>query len=249
MRCTDYRQELSARLDSEDDPDLRVAVDTHLASCPECRQWYEDAARVTRRARMDVVHPAPDLAAAVLARSPVNRRSRWRLVLRAALALVGLGQVALSLAQVLSDGEGGGGAELNGASVLHMAHESAAWNIALGIGFVWIAWRVASAGSLVPTLSAFLTVLTVLTALDVIDGQVAVARLSSHILVLIGYVIMLTLVGPRVGSGGFWPRSRVRDDSWPAEFSGSPGGRHSKPQDEVSDAGSGLRPSARHDAA
>lgn len=211
MLCAECRHELSARLDGEDAADARAAVDAHLTACPSCRDWHEAAARVTRFARTGLAQSTPDLVDAVLAQSPGRAKRRWRTVLRVALALIGLGQLAMALIQILGDGESGRGGRMNGASLVHFAHESAAWNIALGIGFVWIAWRVTRAAGLVPTLTAFVGMLVLLTSLDIAHSRVDPTRLSMHALVLAGYLVVLLLTAPRFGSGGFRPGVR-RDE-------------------------------------
>src|SRR5438445_4718848 len=144
--CLDCRDELSARLDGEDAPRTRAAVDAHLDTCAECRRWFDDAARVTRLARTGLAHSTPDLVEAVRAGSPVARGAWLRVALRVLLALAGVGQLALAAVQIVGDQVDGGhaghgGGELAGASMLHFAHESAAWNLALGVGFPWVAWR------------------------------------------------------------------------------------------------------------
>jgi predicted anti-sigma-YlaC factor YlaD len=213
VRCADCREELSARLDGEDDPTVRSSVDVHLAGCAACRRWFDDAARVTRLTRTGVAVPTPDLVAAVRAHRPVRSGRRLRPVFRAVLALAGTGQLALAVAQILGD-RFVGGAEMDGASMIHLMHESAAWNLALGVGFGWVAWRVRRAAGLVPTLTAFVLVLCTLAGLDFAHGRVDPARLSSHALVLVGYVAMLVLAAPDTRGGGFFPAARRRRGGW-----------------------------------
>jgi predicted anti-sigma-YlaC factor YlaD len=248
--CVDCQDELSARLDAEDDPRQRAAVDAHLASCAECQQWFDDAARVTRLARTSVAQPTPDLAETVAAHAPVPRGAWLRAVLRVVVALVGIGQLTLAMAQILGDrGDAGHGGEMEGASMLHFAHESAAWNLALGVGFLWVAWRVRRAIGLVPTLTAFVLVLAALTGLDFAQGHVDTARLTSHVLVLVGYTAVLALTAEGTGGGGFFPHARRR---WgepmrrAATGSDAPSEGHGGPEDQH---GRGLRPTARRDAA
>jgi predicted anti-sigma-YlaC factor YlaD len=246
VRCTDCQQELSARLDGEDDPDARVAVDAHLASCPDCGQWYEYATRISRLARLDVARPTPDLTDAVLARSRADRSGRWRMPLRWALAFVGFCQLVLALAQILGDGVAGYGAQINGATMLHFAHESAAWSIAIGFGFIWIARLTSKASGLLPTLTAVIAVLTVLTGVDILHHQVDIMRVMSHLLLVVGYLIVVVFAWPRTGGGGSLPRAQGDRDH--PETVGSGRYESSRPGTNKGD-GSSLRPTARHDAA
>ncbi|HEY6425476.1 MAG TPA: zf-HC2 domain-containing protein [Pseudonocardiaceae bacterium] len=59
--CMQWREALSARLDGEDSGVEPGAIDAHLAICAACSGFVDDAARVTRLARMAVVTPAPDV--------------------------------------------------------------------------------------------------------------------------------------------------------------------------------------------
>jgi predicted anti-sigma-YlaC factor YlaD len=245
--CADCREELSARLDGEDDPRARAGVDAHLDACPACRAWFDDAARITRLARTGPAQPTPDLVDAVRAHAPVPRRMWLRLALRLLLALVGAGQLLLAGVQIVGDGSHGGGTGMDGATLLHFAHESAAWNLALGVGFVWVAWRVARAPGLVPTLTAFVVVLTALTGLDFASGHVDLARLLSHGLVLVGYAAVLALTARATGGDGFFPYARrPEDDTRPADDGQTVTARHAGSDDRD---GADLRPTAYHDAA
>jgi hypothetical protein len=51
LDCDACREELSAELDGEGDPARRDAVRAHLAGCPACERWREQAAVVTRLVR------------------------------------------------------------------------------------------------------------------------------------------------------------------------------------------------------
>ncbi|HEV7453415.1 MAG TPA: hypothetical protein VGO16_18970 [Pseudonocardiaceae bacterium] len=85
------------------------------------------------------------------------------------------------------------GVMLDGASIAHFAHESAAWNLALGVGFVWIAWRSSRASGMVPTLATFVAVLAALVVLDVVAGRVDPERFLLHGLVLLGLILVIVL--------------------------------------------------------
>lgn len=62
MDCTQCRETLSARLDSEETPTESSAVDAHLTTCAACRQFADDATRVTRLVRSAAETPAPDVS-------------------------------------------------------------------------------------------------------------------------------------------------------------------------------------------
>jgi predicted anti-sigma-YlaC factor YlaD len=217
---------LSAQLDGEDDAGGRAAVDAHLETCVACRGWLDAAARVTRLARTGpapaLAPLAPDAMAAILAAAPGRARARLAMTLRAALGVLGAVQLLLALAQVLAIGDGVGHVHdttVDGATPNHLWHESAAWNVAIGAGFLWIALRRTRPNGLVPTLTAFIAVLTLLSVVDVANGRVELVRLISHALILAGYLIILALTRPGLRTGDprsdrlpGTPRYRVRFD-------------------------------------
>ncbi|GIH14217.1 zf-HC2 domain-containing protein [Rugosimonospora africana] len=250
MGCGQWREALSARLDGEEDADQAPLVDAHLAGCAECRQWFEDAAAVTRLARLGPVASVPGVPDSVLDAVPRGRRTHWAAALRVALGAIGAGQVLLGVAQMAGPGMVGAtmaGAmadgRMEGASLDHLAHESAAWNLAVGAGFLFIAWRRSRPAGVVPTLTAFVGVLTAMSLGDLIDGTVAASRLASHVLLLVGYAIVVAMCRPSlnqdppVGAGRRRDRSRWRQDP-PRENvvelrpgGGAPGAREARARD------------------
>lgn len=253
MGCEQWREILSAQLDGEETPAERIAADAHLDGCVACRVWCDRAATVTRRSRLtlstaerrdptadapgrlrstaaDTAGPEPaagsDLADVVLAALPAPRRLRDRVVpgLRTGLALIGALQLVLGLAQV---GRGPAAGHAHGAldtlASGHLWHESAAWNIAVGAGFLFVAARRTPTGGLLPMLSAFVGALVLLSANDLVTGRVEPTRLVSHGFLVTGYLIVVALSRPRLrpdgpaGRGrGDRPAWRLRTDEMPA---------------------------------
>jgi len=85
-----------------------------------------------------------------------------------------------------------------GADLAHMSHESAAWNLALGVAFlVGAGWTRHLAGTL-PVLGSFVLVLSLVSALDLISGNVDPARVGSHLLVLagLGLIVLILITRP-----------------------------------------------------
>ncbi|MGH3812114.1 MAG: zf-HC2 domain-containing protein [Pseudonocardiaceae bacterium] len=196
MDCTQCREALSARLDGEESAAQRCTIDAHLVTCAACRRFADEAARVTRLARTALATPEPDVAEAVLAAAPRSRRPRLATALRVLLCLVGLAQLEVAFVGVLTAQSAGHGSQvvmLEGASIAHFAHESAAWNLALGVGFLWIAWRSSRTSGMVPTLGTFVAVLAALVVLDVVAGRVDPERFLLHGLVLLGLILVIAL--------------------------------------------------------
>jgi predicted anti-sigma-YlaC factor YlaD len=247
MRCADCRDGISARLDGEDLPGEAAAVDAHLAGCAECRRFADRAAHVTRLTRTREAEPGPDLVAAVVAAAPPARPRLGAGAVRLGLGAVGLGQCALAVSGIVAVGAAHHGVELAGASAAHLSHESAAWNLALAVGFLWVAAGTTRLSGLVPLVAAFVGVLTVLSALDVLGGSVDPGRLLSHGLVVAGLVLLVVLQRiTRRGGGGAravgTPADPAADEPWTPRLPGGLPGT-------ATDDGDGLQPTARHRAA
>ncbi|MGH3833602.1 MAG: zf-HC2 domain-containing protein [Pseudonocardiaceae bacterium] len=65
MDCAQCREALSAQLDGEESAAERDAIEEHLTSCAACRWFSDQAARVTRLARIAVATQEPDVTAAL----------------------------------------------------------------------------------------------------------------------------------------------------------------------------------------
>ncbi len=260
MRCEDCRDAISTRMDGEDDgghPGGADAVERHLAGCASCRAFADRAAHVTRLARIRPAEPLPDVLPGLLAAldggdvRPAPRRG-WRAVardaVRVALGVLGAGQVALALAGVVAaTGAAGDTGRLAGASMTHFSHESAAWNLALGVAFLWAASGAARrVGALVPVIGAFVALLVTLSVLDLLAGHVEAGRLAGHLPVIAGLVLLL--VHARLGRGG-GGTTRTSDASPSrADRSADRSDDRSRPDDGHHGDG-GLQPTARHRAA
>lgn len=195
-------------------------------------------------ARMTVASATPDLTETVLRQAPRVRGTWVKAALRVVLALLALGQLAIGIAHIMGAARLTGHGQGEAVTATHFTHEFAAFTIALGIGFGWIAWRTARASGLVPTLAAFVLVLTALEIVDLARDYVDASRLLSHTLVQAGLVVVLLLSSRRLGGGGLFPHAqRGTEDASQA----------ASPADERSHRGphghGRLRPSARRDAA
>jgi predicted anti-sigma-YlaC factor YlaD len=215
--CTQCREALSAELDDEGSAVDQSVVDAHLKTCAACRRFGDDAAHVTRLARTAVATPEPDVVDAVLVAAPRSPRWRPATALRVLLGLVGAAQIVVALFGVLvaqASGHDSQGIVLKGASVTHVAHESAAWNLALGVGFLWIAWRSSRTSGMVPTLTTFVAVLAALEVLDVVTGRVDPERFVLHGLVLAGLILVIVLDRLPRPTGGTVPGAPALVPPW-----------------------------------
>jgi predicted anti-sigma-YlaC factor YlaD len=211
---------LSAQLDGEGEPAEAALVDDHLAGCAGCRQWLDRAATVNRLTRTGVGVPVPDLTDKIMAALPAvapRRRLRPATALYVALAAVGAVQLILGLDQI--GGGVAGAAHVHtglDATPGHLWHESAAWNVALGAGYLFIALRRTRPSGLMPMLTAFVAMLLLLSVGDLTGDRVDATRLVSHGFVILGYLLIATL--SRIPGGFAAPPGLRAGSGWRAIF-------------------------------
>jgi predicted anti-sigma-YlaC factor YlaD len=230
MACERWRELVSARLDGEDDPADRARVEEHLAGCADCRAWLDRAAAVNRLTRTAAATDVPDLTEAILAAlptgpAPIRRRLRVRAALYVGLAAVGTVQLILGLAQVGGGAAGGHAHTGVDATPGHLWHESAAWNVAVGAAFLFIALRRNRPTGLLPMLTAFVAMLLLLSVNDLTAGRVDGERLVSHGFVVLGYLLAVALSrvtgeparppGSRATGGSGWRATFDEEDVMP----------------------------------
>lgn len=185
MECQHFREALSARLDGESSPVSEAVLDQHVRGCAGCDRWRDAAGRLRRSMNVRAAPPVPDLTARILARAPL-RGARLRIG-RIALGVAGAGQVALAVVQVFGGADGAMGHE---PMLTHLTHEGAAWNLALGVGFLLSALRPAAARGQLPLVAGFVLVLAALSAADLVQGRVDSHRLLTHLLAAAGVALL-----------------------------------------------------------
>lgn len=202
------REALSARVDGEREPVPAHRVDEHLAGCEPCRAWQS--------ALVDQTHLLRRLAGRSLVAAVPAPQERTRSVAphvswqRAALALVGVIQLAVAIAQGF--GAGLGMAHQHGATgVSHLMNESTAWSVALGVVMVATAFRPRLASGVATVLVAYSAVLAAFVVADAVSGAVSAMRALSHLPLLCGAVLALLMIR-NVGPVGPDPRLKVDTD-------------------------------------
>ena len=162
-------------------------LDHHLATCADCARWIEAATRLTRHTRLGTAD-TPDLVDRILdgAVLPISRVLRGRRWLRGALVAVGLVQLGVALPSLF-------GGSIDMAMSTHAAHETAAWNVALGAAFLATAWRPRRASGVLAPLAVFVGVLAALSVRDVASGEVAAGRLATHLGIVAGLGLVYAL--------------------------------------------------------
>jgi predicted anti-sigma-YlaC factor YlaD len=189
MTCARYREGASARLDGEPLGMSATALTNHLAACADCAAWLAAVERAGRKLRVSGQTP-PDLSGQILRQVvlPAARLARRRRWLRIGLVLLGFVQWALAMPALFGQNVA---MQAGVAMGTHAAHESAAWNLAMGASFLAVAVKPARAIGTLPILATFVTVLAVLSVPDLLAGAVEAARLASHAGVAAGLVLVL----------------------------------------------------------
>ncbi|WP_232376520.1 hypothetical protein [Amycolatopsis aidingensis] len=179
---------MSARIDGEQEPVPPETVDRHLDGCAWCRSWQARAERLRRSTSLHPAPAVPDLTATILRRAQLPSRRPW--VLRAVLGVVAVAQSTLGGAQLLGLANGMHAGHDTGYMFGHLTRESAAWNLAVGIGLGWAALRPRVAAGQLPVLTGFVLVLAGASVADLLGAAVTVERVLSHGLVVVGLVLL-----------------------------------------------------------
>lgn len=204
MTCTQIRHALSARLDGEDAGLDEAAMHAHLATCPDCRQYSHDAERVHRVVRLAPAPVIPDRAAGILAAigadslagraaavtaadpdTDTRRLLSWLLV---AIALV---QIGVAIPALLGSDAG---------LPVHTARHIGSFDVALGVGFLFAAWRPSRLPGLLPVVTALVICLAGSSLLDVVAGNTAAFNETQHVTDVAGLAVMWLLARPATRS-------------------------------------------------
>jgi predicted anti-sigma-YlaC factor YlaD len=192
MECTKVREACSAVLDSEPANVPTSVIAGHLRTCESCRAFATDA-RAMRAVLSAGAVPMTDLAPQIATATRARRGRGFDLAvfLRLGLVAVAVAQLALALPGLVFGTDEG--------APIHIAHEVGAWDLALAVGFLFAAWRPLRAVGLLPFVAALSAGLIGTAVLDVADGRANSLMETTHLLELVGTVLLWMLVAPRVG--------------------------------------------------
>ena len=188
MNCLSAREAISARIDGEEPGLPGSALDAHLVSCAECRDWQQRAHELTRRARLGGPFLERDLTAQVLAAVPPVRPGPRRLAQRAGLtqrvglAAVALAQLAITVPLLILGHDHDAGA--------HAAHELGSFDLALAIAFAVGAIRPALSAGLAWACGAAAAGLAVTAVADLIGEQTIGADEAQHLIAVAGAALL-----------------------------------------------------------
>ncbi len=203
MDCTDARTAISARLDGEDllASTPEPALEAHLRSCTECREFEAATTAMHRRLRLRPAERVPDLSAAIVAAvDPLTDDGRIA-GLRAGLAVVAMVQILVALpALVLGDDAG---------LPAHTARHLGSFAVALGIGFLVAAWRPERVSGVLPLTAALVLCLLLTSGVDVAASRAnALSELGGHATELVG-LGLLWLLARETGAAALWTHPRT----------------------------------------
>lgn len=198
MRCSRFRTAISSRLDGEDPGVDADALDAHAGECADCRAYAVAAEDVTRAVRVAAAPPVPDLTPAILAAIAAERAAAdepaSERALRWVLAAIGLLQIAIAVPALIL----GEDADLP----VHLARHFGSFEVALGVGFLFAAWKPQRAAGILPVVAALVVCLVGSSLLDVMSGSTAAGPEVHHATDIAGLVVIWLLTRTATARAG-----------------------------------------------
>jgi predicted anti-sigma-YlaC factor YlaD len=200
MTCMQIHQAISARLDGEDPGLDESTVYAHLAGCADCRAFSHRAESLHRGVRLAPAPEIPDLTPGILtaigaeslrAESPGNGahdEPDTNLALRWILVGIALAQIAVAIPALVFGSDAG--------LPVHTARHIGSFDVALGVGFLYAAWRPSRIPGLLPVVAALVVCLLGSSLLDVADGSTRALGEAQHVLDFVGLAVVWLLSRP-----------------------------------------------------
>lgn len=185
MECEDARNGISAAID--DNRPVVAVIEAHLEKCDSCRRW-QDAAHRLRRATLHSVAEDESVPVAVSGLPRGFNAHRW---VRFALAWAAALLIVWNIVDMFSAGAG---------TAIHLERHQAAFDVALGLAFLFVAWRPDRAYGMVPFAVTFTAALSGAAIIDLLNGASTLGRESAHLIELAG-LGLLWVLGTAVGPG------------------------------------------------
>lgn len=184
MDCPEARESISAHADGQLPEAEVAALEDHLIDCDDCQAWQ----RRLRSLQGSPLSLAPPHSGAQLKPSAPFHAARNRAI-RIALGWAGALLVVWHLPELLTAGD---------AVAVHLSRHQAGFATALGVSFVFVAFRPDRAYGVIPFAASFALVLVVTAVADLVNGSSSVAIESRHLLEIGGLVLVL-LLGSEMG--------------------------------------------------
>jgi predicted anti-sigma-YlaC factor YlaD len=186
------RHAISARLDGEDPGLDEATVYGHLASCSGCRAFAHDTEELHRAVRLAPAPEIPDLTPGILAAIGAETRatedSDTQHALRWILLAIAVAQIAIAIPALLFGADAG--------LPVHTARHIGSFDVALGVGFFYAAWKPSRIPGLLPVVAALVVCLLGSSLLDVASGNTAALGEAQHVLDFVGLAVVWLLSRP-----------------------------------------------------
>jgi predicted anti-sigma-YlaC factor YlaD len=192
MTCMQIRHAISARLDGEDPGLDEATVYGHLATCSGCRAFAHDTEELHRAVRLAPAPAIPDLTPGILAaignETRATEDSETQHALRWILLAIAITQIAIAIPALLFGSDAG--------LPVHAARHIGSFDVALGVGFLFAAWRPSRIPGLLPVVVALVVCLVGSSLLDVASGNTAAPGEAQHVLDFVGLAVVWLLSRP-----------------------------------------------------
>ena len=210
MDCSRSRTAISARLDGAHIVGEELAgeepgpgLDAHLEHCAGCRAFADEATRLHRAVRVLPAPTVPELAPRIMAAIDAEPAPppAQEAPLRALLVAIALVQIAVALPALVLGSDAG--------LPVHTARHLGSFDVALGVGFLFAAWRPERIPGLLPIVAALVACLVGTSLLDVIGGTTGASAETHHATDVAGLVVVWLLSRTTTARRAFTAR-RVR---------------------------------------
>ena len=183
--CDRWREAISAIVDGEDPEIDERLVGAHVRRCAGCQEFRRLAEHTRRAARVHAAPPMPDLSRRVSRLAAIaDRASAWSLV-RAALAVVAIEIVALSVPSLLATGD-----------PVHDTRHLGAFAAAYGVGLLVVVARPARARTMLPVAAVLAAALVITAAVDLADDRIPLAGEALHVPEVLSVLLVWLLASP-----------------------------------------------------
>jgi len=196
MTCMQIHQAISARLDGEDPGFDEPTVYAHLAGCADCRAFAHDAEALHRTVRLAPAPAIPDLTPSILTAigaesssdTAADAEPDTNVALRWILLAIAVAQIAVAIPALIFGNDAG--------LPVHTARHIGSFDVALGVGFLYAAWKPSRIPGLLPVVAALVVCLVGSSLLDVASGSTRALGEVQHVLDFVGLVVVWLLSRP-----------------------------------------------------
>ncbi len=200
MTCMQIHQAISARLDGEDPGLDESTVYAHLAGCAGCREFSHRAEGLHRSVRLAPAPQIPDLTPGILTaigaeslgadslRDGADGEPDTNLALRWILVAIAVAQIAVAIPALVLGSDAG--------LPVHAARHIGSFDVALGVGFLYAAWKPSRIPGLLPVVAALVVCLVGSSLLDVADGSTKALGEVQHVFDFVGLAVVWLLSRP-----------------------------------------------------